>query len=92
MAATEDYFEAEDAIGRWIDERCSLGSHLSAPTAAMFADWKAWADASGEFAGSVKRFSEALIVRGYERHNTRAAKGFRGIALNDSNSDLFTGE
>jgi len=92
MAATEDYFEAEDAIGRWIDERCSLGSHLSASTAAMFADWKAWADANGEFAGSVKRFSEALIVRGFERHNTRSAKGFRGIAINDSNSDLFSGE
>lgn len=58
----------------------------------MFTDWKAWADANGEFAGSVKRFSEALIVRGFERHNTRAAKGFRGIALDDSNSDLFSGE
>ena len=92
MAATEDYFEAEDAIGRWIDERCSVGLHLSASTSAMFADWKAWADANGEFAGSVKRFSEALIVRGFERHNTRAAKGFRGIALDDSNSDLFSGE
>ncbi len=92
MAATEDYFEAEDAIGRWIDERCTLGPHLSASTTAMFADWKAWADANGEFAGSVKRFSEALIVRGFERHNTRAAKGFRGVALNDSNSDFFSGE
>ena len=91
-AATEDYFEAEDAVGRWIDERCSVGSHLSASTAALFADWKAWAEASGEFTGSVKRFSEALIVRGFERHNTRAAKGFGGIALNDSNSDLFSGE
>lgn len=92
MAATEDYFEAEDAIGRWIEERCSLGSHLSSPTAAMFADWKAWADANGEFAGSVKRFSEALIVRGFERHNTRAAKGFQGITLNGSNVELLSGE
>jgi P4 family phage/plasmid primase-like protien len=92
MAATEDYFEAEDAMGRWIEERCSLGAHLSASTAAMFADWKAWADANGEFAGSVKRFSEGLIARSLERHNTRSAKGFRGIALNDSNSDLFSGE
>ena len=25
MDATEDYFEAEDAIGRWIDERCRTG-------------------------------------------------------------------
>ena len=58
----------------------------------MFSDWKAWAEANGEFAGSVKRFSEALIVRGFERHNTRAAKGFRGISLDDSNSDLFSGE
>ena len=25
MAATEDYFEAEDALGRWIEERCETG-------------------------------------------------------------------
>lgn len=92
MAATEDYFEAEDAIGRWIDERCSMGPSQNASTATMFADWKAWAEANGEFAGSVKRFSESLIVRGFERHNTRAAKGFQGIALDDNNSDLFPGE
>ena len=89
MAATEDYFEAEDAIGRWIEERCGLDPGHSESTATLFADWKAWADANGEYAGSVKRFSEALGTRGYQRHNTRKAKGFRGIKVSDSNPDLF---
>ena len=30
MAATEDYFEAEDAVGRWIDERCVKGPQHTA--------------------------------------------------------------
>jgi putative DNA primase/helicase len=81
MAATGDYFEAEDAIGRWIGERCSHGTHLSAPVSMMYADWKEWSESNGEFTGSLKRFSENLSGRGFERHNTNAARGFRGITL-----------
>ena len=92
MAATEDYFEAEDAVGRWIEERCIPAPTASATSALLYGDWKAWAEANGEWAGSQKRFSEALTARGYERQNTREARGFGGIGLRDSNSDLFSGE
>jgi P4 family phage/plasmid primase-like protien len=91
MAATEDYFEAEDAVGRWIEERCTVGPSRSATSAMLYGDWKAWAEANGEYAGSQKRFSESLTTRGYERRNTNSARGFRGIGLRDCNSDLHPG-
>jgi putative DNA primase/helicase len=89
MAATEDYFEAEDAIGRWIDERCVKGPQHSEGSTALYTSWKAWAEANGEYAGSMKRFSETLGNRGFQRRNTAQARGFRGIGLKDNNSDVF---
>ena len=92
MAATEDYFEAEDAIGRWIDERCVRGPQHTEGSTALYTSWKAWAEANGEYAGSMKRFSETLSNRGFPKQDSRLARGFRGIALKGSNDDLFEGE
>lgn len=93
MAATEDYFEAEDALGRWIDERCETGNqnHWAGSTE-LFNSWKAWAEANNEFAGSMKRFSETLNTRGFEKNSNGKARGFRGIRIQDSNDDLFEQE
>jgi len=91
MAATEDYFEAEDALGRWIDECCQTGAAHWSGSSALFASWKAWAEANGEYAGSMKRFSENLSARGFEKQNTSRARGFRGLALRESNDELFEG-
>jgi P4 family phage/plasmid primase-like protien len=92
MAATDDYFEAEDAIGRWIDERCVRGPNHAEGSTALYTSWKAWAEANGEYAGSMKRFSETLSARRFPKQDTRQARGFRGIALKGSNDDLFEGE
>ena len=66
-AATAEYFEAEDALGRWLAEGCLRGVNLTATSAALFAAWKSWAEANGEFVGSLKRFSENLTARGFEK-------------------------
>src|SRR5438132_11838051 len=60
-AATEAYFEAEDALGRWLDEKCERGPNFTETSAALFAAWKAWAEANGEFVASVKWLSENLV-------------------------------
>ena len=86
VAATEEYFEAEDALGRWLDECCRFGQGLTETAANLFAAWKSWADAAGEFAGSQKRFCENLIARNFEkwRQPGTGQRGFRGITLNDA--------
>jgi len=84
LVATEAYFDDEDAIGRFLDEGCVL----SEPDAleevqALFASWREWAENSGEFIGSAKRFSQALAARKFVRteHPTTRRKSFRGIRL-----------
>lgn len=81
-SATEEYFEAEDAFGRWIDECCSRDRNLTSGTSELFASWKEWADKFEEYVGSMKRFSEGLAQRGYaKRRDWRGRMGFIGIAL-----------
>ena len=80
--ATNDYIDAEDAIGRWMVECCHLDPNKTAFTRAMFQSWAAWANEHGEFVGSEKRFSEALRNRGFKPwRDGRAGRGFIGIAL-----------
>ena len=85
VAATEEYFEAEDALGRWLDECCLIGRNLTETTATLFAAWKAWADGAGESPGSQKRFADLLVTRGFEkwRDATGNRRGFRGLTLRD---------
>ncbi|WP_157314584.1 phage/plasmid primase, P4 family [Chitinibacter sp. GC72] len=85
LAATEEYFEAEDALGRWIDEHCLQDPALSGLTAALFADWKSWAESTGEFVGSVKRFADSLTSKGFEKwRNSLGQRGFKGLALKNT--------
>jgi putative DNA primase/helicase len=81
LAATGEYFEAEDALGRWIEECCERGNQHSEVTGALYASWKAWAEASGEFTGSIKRFSENLTNRGFKRDYEGNTRCFRGLRL-----------
>jgi putative DNA primase/helicase len=82
VSATEEYFEAEDALGRWLDERCIRETNAKSLTAELFSDWKQWADATGEFIGSQKRFADLLLARGIEKwRNAVGLRGFRGIGL-----------
>ncbi|MFO7310405.1 MAG: phage/plasmid primase, P4 family, partial [Pseudomonadota bacterium] len=93
MAATEDYFEAEDALGRWLEECCDVGSSsFESGSTELFNSWKSWAEANGEYAGSMKRFSETLSARGFEKFKTSTVRGFRGIAVRDNKTDLFEGD
>jgi putative DNA primase/helicase len=87
QVATSEYFEAEDAMGRWIEERCVLTANAKSLTAELFTDWKQWAEGAGEFAGSQRRFSDLLTARGTEKwRNGMGLRGFKGIGLKVSPS------
>ena len=82
--ATAEYFDDEDAIGHFIDERCEVSDpDALEEVQALFASWREWAENSGEFVGSAKRFSQALAARKFVRteHPTTRRKSFRGIRL-----------
>jgi len=80
-AATGSYFEAEDAISAWIDERCLRRSDAWESSSKLFASWKDWADKAGEPAGSMKRFVQCLENRGFKWRRQATGRGFDGLAL-----------
>lgn len=80
--ATDEYFEAEDALGRWLEERCVRVPNAKELTAELFHDWKQWTEATGEFTGTQRRFSDLLFTRGVEKwRNSVGVRGFQGIGL-----------
>jgi putative DNA primase/helicase len=81
--ATEAYLASEDAVAQWLDECCACDLVYAERSATLFATWKVWAEAAGEFVGSQRRFAQALEDRGFERfHDSRTRQAmFRGITL-----------
>jgi putative DNA primase/helicase len=82
-SATSDYLAAEDAVGRWIEDRCCVEDGYWTAGAALFADWQQWSDRTGEHSGTQKRFTQGLQARGIqsERRGAAGTRGFVGIAL-----------
>lgn len=82
LDATQEYFEEEDAVGRWLEECCTEEPDTVTATGTLFASWEQWANATGEHVGSVRRLAQALLVKKYpkDRDPTRQ-RGFRGLAI-----------
>ncbi len=90
-SATNEYFESEDVMGRWIEERCVLVSNAKSLTFELYNDWKQWAETNGEYQGSQRRFSDLLISKGVERwRNSSGVRGFQGIGLKQGAPVSFT--
>jgi len=80
-ATTEEYFAAEDLLGRWLEERTIQGPRYSTSSSVLYKDWKRWTEERNEHTGSNKDFSQHLQARGFEIELTRAANMFKGLAL-----------
>jgi len=81
LAATEEYFESQDAIKRWLDEECILSDRATVTTEEAYGAWKMWAEKQGEYVGSMKKFTEELTKRGFERWRSGQKRGIRGLVL-----------
>ena len=80
-SATNDYMDAEDALGRWLDERTAKDKNAKAGSSVLFLAWQQWAASTGEYIGSQKRFSQNLEARGYRVGRTRKERVFIGLRL-----------
>ena len=78
LEATEEYLDTQDALGRWIEERCEK-VQVFTPTKELFADWRAWATEAGEYVGAQRAFSDLLSEHGYRRHHDKRQRGFIGL-------------
>jgi putative DNA primase/helicase len=82
IAATEEYLEAEDAMGQWLGDCCMMEKQFHSTSSSLFGSWSQWCARAGEYAGSQKRFSQAMQARGFESKRTPAnLAGFLGIGI-----------
>jgi len=83
-AAVDEYREAEDHVGRFIADRCALGSDLVVSSKELRASYELWVESEGEEAFSAKALGSRLTDRGIRAVKDVAGirgRGWQGIAL-----------
>ena len=74
LDATAEYFDAQDAVGQWLEEHCTVDRgnlHRWETARDLFEDWRVFAKAAGEDAGSAKGLGDVLSRRGFVRDTKR---------------------
>jgi len=79
-AATDEYFEDQDVIGRWLSEECEVGSGLWDMADPLFQNWSRYARAMGENAGTSVTFAAAMRRQGFMKVRKSAGQTYQGIA------------
>lgn len=80
-SATSEYFEAEDTTAMWMEQCCRTGANHTAQSGELFKSWERWAKGAGEAPGSQKRFSQALLSRGFKLTKSHGYPTFHGISV-----------
>jgi phage/plasmid-associated DNA primase len=94
VRATEDYLSGEDALGRWIEERCVAGDGREMGTSEAFDDFREWCREENEPKGrdwSQRKFSSEMKDKGLEITRdkaTRTKRVFRGLELLIGDEDI----
>jgi putative DNA primase/helicase len=84
VEATENYLTDEDAVGRFIAERCEIHPQAQEELKKLYAEWKRFCETSGEQILSEKSFSQKLesqqnLIKGQDSRSRRVR--FQGIRL-----------
>ncbi|MBV8121801.1 MAG: hypothetical protein JO081_17895 [Alphaproteobacteria bacterium] len=90
--ATDEYFEAEDMIKRWLDSCCLFGKDYKAVTDDLYKSFRAWAERIGErYPPTINVFSQRLgqlDELGIQPWRGNHQRGFLGVQLTRSQPDL----
>jgi putative DNA primase/helicase len=91
-AATRDYFEQQDVMGRWLNERCIIAPHLQSKPAWLLNDFREWASENGEQGGDSRRLRGFLErLPGCQYKTVRGNQKVTGIALRPPEGDSGEG-
>jgi putative DNA primase/helicase len=88
--ATESYLTEEDAVGRFLAERCERQPQAHVELKKLYTEWKRFCEASGEPMLTEKSFSQKLegqrqLIKGQDSRSRRVV--FRGIRLRPKDDD-----
>ena len=79
--ATADYFDAQDMIGQWIEERCDTGPAVWEIPSRAYRDWCDFAKARGGVPGTIQSFTPALGTRGIRSVKSHGVRQYKGLVL-----------
>lgn len=82
LLATDEYFDDEDAMGRWISEECVVDETERVLTLDAYGSWRDWCARMGEHPGSAKSFAARVEAHGFKKwkHPDTRRRGFKGFA------------
>jgi putative DNA primase/helicase len=87
-AAAEAWRAENDTVGRFIDERCVIGSVFTAKGRMIYDDYQVWIKRSGEKTGvSNHEFSARLIAKGFHKKHTERGEVYEGIGLRTESTE-----
>jgi putative DNA primase/helicase len=82
LEATDEYFAAQDTIGRWLAEQCILAPELAEKPGRLVADCRAWAAENGETPPTPPQFRSSLErMNGIRYATVRGVQQVKGIGL-----------
>lgn len=88
-AATKEYREGEDKVGRYLNERCVFGPRHVATNEELSKSIKRWCENNNVYIFSDKDLAERLLDRSCERRTNLGEKkqrGWSGVALKTSSN------
>lgn len=81
--ATAEYLDGEDRVGKWVEDCIEPAEGVNTTLHDMYASFREWANECGEWPGTQKGLSSALMTRGWEKWKepkTRRA-GFANVKI-----------
>lgn len=85
--STSSYFDEEDTVLRWFDERCEADSSARTASSEAYESFASWATGARELVLSQKAFSERLAARagrlGLTKGSDRKGAYFQGLRLRE---------
>jgi putative DNA primase/helicase len=85
QAATSGYRAEQDVLGQFLADRCLVDPGCWVASAALFAAYRTWCEATGEHAMTQRALGLALRERGFRdsREGKARTRGWHGIGLLD---------
>ena len=82
IAATDEYFDEEDAIGEFIAAEAQICAPAKVSVADVFARWQEWSSKRGEYVGTSRWLAQQLANRGFARCRIHGGvKALAGLSL-----------
>jgi P4 family phage/plasmid primase-like protien len=86
-AATDVYLANEDALAAWLDDNVNREPKARTLSSETYGNFRRWAEQSGEYCPSQKRFSGWLTDRGFEVKRTSQGSMIIGLELRQAASN-----